>query len=544
VARRSRFLPMLSAVGVFALAQPSVTRAQTVDLSRLDDVGGFPNSPSEAPIRSPEDDSPPTSLSPASNAPPAGSQPADQPDEGPNYGRFREHRSKLYTPNTKSSPPLSPVKQVVGPNQRRRRTDQLPARPLDRTFLSPPAVTLPPSTALRAVPLRARRAQEEADAFAPTGVRAGQLILKPFVETSVGHETNPNQVATGAKASAAIRTNGGLNVVSDFSSSSLTADIHGGYSEFPSNSNADRPDASATVDGRVDLTRTDTLDTEARFTLATQTPGSPLLAVPNSVFITNRPTITSEGATLGETHQFGPLALGLKGTFDRTQYGDATQSDGSIFRYSQDNYNDYGVVARATYEPTPAIVPFAEAGFDSRVRDNAIDQAGYARDSIGGTARVGATMDVLGYVTGTISGGYLDRHYNDPRLPNLRGPTLDGQLVYAATPLTTLTFRASTTASETTLAGASGAISRSFGVELAHTFFRAFTLSGIATVNPNDYQGVRGNETYTTYTLKGAYSVTRDVQLIASASRQSLSSTFASEAFRDTIFLAGVRLQR
>ena len=194
----------------------------------------------------------------------------------------------------------------------------------------------------------------ELDPFAPTGVNVGELRFLPFVETSTGYETNPNQVSAGIKPSPVLRAAGGLDVQSDFSNHSLTASLRGGYSEFPANSNANRPDASGVVDGRIDVTRDDQIITEARFAIATQTPGSPLLAVPNSVFIISRPLIASEGATLGAAHKFNRLTLDLRGTFDRTQYGDALQSDGTIFRYSQDNYNDYGVVARASYELTPA----------------------------------------------------------------------------------------------------------------------------------------------------------------------------------------------
>ena len=109
--------------------------------------------------------------------------------------------------------------------------------------------------------------------------------------------------------------------------------------------------------------------------------------MPNSVFIVTRPTIVSEGATLGGAHRFNRLILDLRGTFDRVQYGNAIQSDGSTFLYSQDNYNDYGLVARASYELTPQIIPFIEAGFDARVRDDPVDLSGYLRDSTGVVAR-------------------------------------------------------------------------------------------------------------------------------------------------------------
>ena len=85
---------------------------------------------------------------------------------------------------------------------------------------------------------------------------------------------------------------------------------------------------------------------------------------------------------------------------------------------------------------------------------------------------------------------------------NLRGPTVDGSLVYAITPITTITLRANTTLSETTLAGAAGAISRLVSLEVAHVFQRHFTLSATVSYQPNEYQGVSVQETFRQYTLR------------------------------------------
>ena len=518
--------------------------AQDVDLRGLDDSGAFPTSSPTGPTEAPEDNSPP-SLNPSSSgadqtSPQSATDQTPQDPDAPNYGKRPKKKPKLYKPNPKSSPPLSalvPYRGAPGPQHRALNPKAPAADVVDPLQPGPSFAVIPP------LPLP-RKPIVETDPFAPVGVAAGSLRLLPFVETSAGYETNPNQVVSGAKPSAALRVDAGLDVNSDFSTNSLTASLRGGYSEFPSNSNANRPDASGNAVGRIDVTRNDQIDLESRFTLATQTPGTGLLGVNNSVYATGRPLIASEGATIGATHTFNRLSVGLRGTFDRTEYGDATQSDGTIYRYSQDNYNDYGVVGRASYELTPAVIPFAEVGFDSRVRDTPIDVSGYYRDSIGGFARAGSTLEFGRLLTGTVSAGYLDRHYDDPRLPNLNGPTLDGALIYAITPLTTVTARASTTAAETTLAGASGAISRQFSLEVGHTFFRNFALSGIVTYQPNDYQGVAVDEHLMQYSLKAAYSFTRDVQLIASASHQTLASTLTYDNFTDSIFLVGVRLQR
>ena len=521
-------------------------RAQDAGLRGLDDGDGFPSSPTIGPTQSPEQPSLPTTVPSAADLQPL---PADEraptptvADDSiaPNYGKPRSKKPKLYNPDRKVSIPLAPLVPYRGASGPQRRL--LNPRPADRTV--PDAPQPGPTVAVLPSPPRARLRPVELDPFVPLGVRMGELRLLPFVETSAGYETNPNQVSTGIKPSAALRVEGGFDLASDFPTNSLTASLRAGYAEFPSNSNADRPDVNGVVRSRIDVDRQDTIDLEGRLTVATQTPGSPLLAVPNSVFITSRPTIISEGATLGGTHTFNRLAVGLRATFDRTQYGNATQSDGSTFLYSQDNYNDIGAVARASYELTPALIPFVEAGADTRVRDTPIDLSGYLRDSVGVIARLGSAVEFTRLLTGTLSAGYADRHYADPRLPNLRGPTIDGALVYAFTPLTTITGRASTSLSETTLAGASGAISRSFSVELAHVFFRNFTVTGIVTYQPNEYQGVQVTEDFLQFTLKAAYSITRDIQLIGSASHQELHSTLVGSSFDDNIVLLGVRLQR
>lgn len=528
------------------------TGAACAQASLRGDLGGgvgggeFPGSPTagiSSPFLTPENNSPPAvEGSPAAadeRSPPR--EQANAPDpNGPNYGKRRLPKPKLYNPKLKSAPPLTPLVPYRGaPGPQRRVPNPLPTPATVVDGLPPP-----PNVAVVASPARLRKPPVEVDAFLPSGERYGPLTVLPFAELSTGYETNPNQVSTGVRPSAVLRGAAGADIASNFSNHSLTASLRGGYSDFPANSNANRPDASGIVDGRIDVTRDDQIVTEGRFTVATQTPGSPLLAVPNSVFIVTRPTIVSEGATLGGVHRFNRLALDLRGIYDRVQYGDAVQSDGSIFRYSQDNYNDFGILGRASYELTPQVIPFVEAGFDARVRDNPVDLSGYLRDSNGVVVRAGSTFEFARLFSGTASLGYADRKYADPRLPNLQGPTVNGALVYAFTPLTTITARASTIFSETTLAGASGAISRLVSVEIGHIFARQFAVSAIATYQNNQYEGIAVTENFTQFTLKGAYAFNRDVQLISTLSQQNLRSTLGNNSYRDTIFLTGVRLQR
>ena len=393
---------------------------------------------------------------------------------------------------------------------------------------------------------RVRKPIPDADPFLPTGVQVGQLRLLPYCR---GHHRLRDQPEPGddgrqtLAASCAPRADSTSQ--SDFDTHSLTGSPARRLLGLPHElGNANRPDASGLVDGRIDVTRDDQINTRRPLHDLDADAGLAAPAVPNSVFITNRPTIVTEGATVGGAHTFSRLTLGLKGTIDRTEYGDATQSDGSTFRFSQDNYNDYGVVARASYEVTPAFSPFVEAGADTRVRDNPVDLSGYLRDSVGVLARGGAVVEFSRLLTGTISAGYADRHYSDPRLGDLRGPTVDAALIYTATPLTTVKLTASTTLSETTLAGSSGAISRAISLEVDHQLFRNFTLSGIATYQPNEYQGIVVNEAFTTFTAEGRLQPLprRPADRLRLAAEPH--DTTLGDGFTDYIFLTGIRLQR
>ena len=518
---RSIRSPTLCLVASLSVACGGGARAQTVGLRGSNEAAA--SSAAAAPSSAPS-----TTVSPSLDP------------SAPNYGKPRPKKAKLYRPNPKGSPPLSALVPYRGaPGQPK---GQLNPPPVAKNAIDPAQPA--PTVAAIPRPDRLRKPVVEDDPFAPTGVAAGPLRLYPFVEANGGYESNPNQTTTAVKASSVLQAQGGLDVKSDFSAHSLTASLRGGYTDYPGNTDANRPDASGLVDGRIDVTRDDRIDLEGRFSLSTQTPGSPLLAIPGSVFITNRPSIISEGATVGATHTFNRLSLGLRGTFDRVQYGDATQSDGTQYRFSQDNYNDYGLIGRASYELTPALIPFTEIGVDKRNRDQTLDLSGYARSSRGILARIGSTFEFSRLLTGTVSGGYAFRHYNDPRLANLRGPTFDAALVYAYSPITTVTLRGSTILSETTLAGSSGAVSRSVSLELAHVFFRNFTLGGIGTYQVNQYQGLSLNETYTQGTIKAAYSLSREVKIIASATRQRLESSVPGSSYSDMIFLLGMRLQR
>jgi hypothetical protein len=260
--------------------------------------------------------------------------------------------------------------------------------------------------------------------------------------------------------------------------------------------------------------------------------------------MTGRPIIATYGGGLGVTQTFNRLELSLRGSADRTYWGDAHFTDGTTQLLSQDSYTAYGLTSRASYELTPGVKPFIEVGVDRRIHDSAIDTSGYARNSDGVDAKGGSTFELTRLLTGEVSAGYANRHYEDQRLSDLRGPVFDSSLVWTATGLTKVTLHAATTMDETTIAGSSGAITRTESLEIAHALLRDLTFKATGSIAGSTFQNVGTTQTLYQMGLAAEYNLNRSVVLRASATHQKMVSNQANTDYTGNVFMLGLKLQR
>lgn len=402
---------------------------------------------------------------------------------------------------------------------------------------TPDLVPNGPVAMLPALPRRTIRPDEAP--FAPVGYDADGLRVYPYVQQSIGYDSNPDQVSAGVRASPYSRTEAGMTLQSDWAVQELKGTLYGAYDDFFRNHNADRPDANGVVDYTIHATRDTNIDTEARFNVDTQRPGSPEL----NIAVDGRPLVETFGGTLGVTQGFGRFSVGLHGLVDRTAYDNGRLNNGHPVDLAYQNVTDYGAKLRVGYDLKPGLQPFVEVGYDQRIHDTTIDPAGYRRDSDGTAARLGTTFEFFPELTGTVSAGYAARFYDDPRLENLTGPVADISLAWAASPLTTLTVSGATSFNETTVIGASGIESRSIGVVLSHALFRYLTIAGAVIYQNNSYEGANIVENALTESVKAEYHLSRSIVLTGTLSHQRLKSTVQGSDYTQDVALLGLRFQ-
>jgi hypothetical protein len=481
----------------------------------------------------------------------------------PNYGKPRQ---KIFgpirprpapRPSARQLPPLEAYRgskvardllrrgaAIVNPNAPRDTTGG-PPKVFDPNLGVPAPSNPPPTVAVVPTILIKPRPRVDDTPYAATGVEIANVRFRPTLDGYAGYDSNPFRIAVPTRGSTELRTDGALNIQSEWSRHEIKGDLRMGYADFIQVPKANRPDGAGTLTGRVDVTRDTQIDLGARYTLATQRPGSPELPAGTAgTTVTNQPIIFSSGATLGGTQRFNRLELSLKGTFDRTVNQNATQSDGTIIDLAANNFNAYGVTGRAAYELSPKLKPFVETTVDKRRYDQLLDQNGFERSSNGVSARAGAVYQVTSLISGEASAGYGQRKYEDPRLSNLNGPLVDASLIYTPTPLTKVTLRGTTSFEETSVQNASGAVVRRLTLEVSHALLRNVTLTALGTFQDTQYRGVTLEEKYFNGTLRAEYNLTRTVAVRASYTFEKLKSTSIGNDYTANVFLLGLRFQR
>jgi len=132
--------------------------------------------------------------------------------------------------------------------------------------------------------------------------------------------------------------------------------------------------------------------------------------------------------------------------------------------------NQYGARFRIGYQITTDSILFVEPGYNWRVYDHKIDDAGFRRDSQGYQILGGITWNVSDVTLVEVAIGYLSQEYEDKRLPRVSGVTAQGEIVWNASELVTLTGLVRRSVEETDIPGISGVLATLFEAGVEYEF--------------------------------------------------------------------------
>ena len=167
----------------------------------------------------------------------------------------------------KAAPALRTIEEV-GPQ------DPTAARPAVDTGTPDPTEALGwPKVDIEPIAPRPKRRPVEEDPYAALGIDLGTFLLKPSIEVDFGYDDNPGRQPGPVKASPFATVTPKLDFASDWSRSELRGTIVGSFSRYPEVDD-NRPTLNATVDGRIDVQRDTTIETQGRLALDTERLGA------------------------------------------------------------------------------------------------------------------------------------------------------------------------------------------------------------------------------------------------------------------------------
>jgi hypothetical protein len=377
------------------------------------------------------------------------------------------------------------------------------------------------------------------DAYEPLGLRIGTFLVKPSIEITRGYDTNPSHIPDG-KSSGYTLFEPALKMQSQWSRHEFDVDLRGSYSEYDKDSSLNRPMIDAKTHFRIDASNDTKIDSDSRFLLSTDYPGSPNLPVG----FAQLPIFMTYGKTLGLTQRFNRLELSIKGSLDRTTYEDTKLVDGETSSNHDRDFDQFGGALRAGYDVFPGVKPFVEVSADTRSHDLQFDRDGFQRDSNAITPKVGTTFDMARRLTGEISVGYLMRKFEDPNLQALRGIVADASLIWTVSGLTTATLTASSRGEETVLSGVSGTLRRDIGVQVDHALRRWLIWTVRAGYGLDDYVGSLREDKRMSAGTSLTYKFNREWSIKGEYRYDQLRSNTAGVDYNANVFLVGLKLQR
>lgn len=404
----------------------------------------------------------------------------------------------------------------------------------------PEQVTLEPPVE-RPAPLPADPTNPESrTGYQPLGLRVGTFIVYPSVETGIEYTDNALLSNRGRRDDFVYTVEPELRVESDWARHSASLSFASNHEFYDQNSTEDADEIEASGRVRIDVTRATNLNLRAGYALSQERRGS--ADVPDDA--TEEPDETTWDVAAWINHRFNRLTARLQGDLEVNEFGDVDTAGGGTTSNSDRDFYEVGGTLRLGYEISPALQPFIEGGYSLRRHNDEIDDDGFRRDSDGYEVAAGVEINTGPILRGEVSVGYERRDFDDSRLDPIDGLTVDANLTWSPTRLTSVRLSAATDIEETSVAGASGSIERSVGLSLAHSLSYNLTGEiGVTYVN-STFEGSSLEED--TYEISAGldYLLNRNVVLRARYEYENFDTTTPGSDFDVQTFRVGVKLQQ
>ncbi len=236
----------------------------------------------------------------------------------------------------------------------------------------------------------------------------------------------------------------------------------------------------------------------------------------------------------------------LRANYDFTDYSydDVPLVDGGSFDNSERDYQFQRVRARAAYAVSPDVAFFVQGEASQRQYDELALINGNLenRDADGVAAQVGVNFELPVLIRGDIAVGYLEDDKESEVLADVDGLSLDANVQWFPTRLTTVTFNATRSVIDPGLATSGSATAQDLGVRVDHELYRNILLFGQVGLRERDYEDIDRDDELFDARLGATYKLNKRFHLDGYYERFDRDSSNPNGNFEQNIFGLALRI--
>ena len=328
--------------------------------------------------------------------------------------------------------------------------------------------------------------------FDPIGIVVGpadSFLLLPKFELGTEFTDNLFSVEDGESADFATIFKPSFVVKSDWDNHALEVSGKAEHTRYYDNIDENTLDYGFGVKGRLDALAKSELTASLRFDRKHQDRGDPDDIV-GDIFETELTIFRVATLALGGKYNEDAILLKLDVKADRFDFDDA----GATNNDDRDRV-EVETRGRVGYEWVPGSTAFVEVAVDIREFDDEIDDNNFKRSSYGYEVLLGNTLDLSGVTFAELGVGFIRQNFSDqvagtPNLGPTQGISFKGSLVWNPTDLLTVTGKLRREVRETTIAGASSALTSSFELAVDYGMLENLIFGAKSKLNIESFDGI------------------------------------------------------
>lgn len=248
----------------------------------------------------------------------------------------------------------------------------------------------------------------------------------------------------------------------------------------------DFTDFHVTGSGQLDITRAARLSGGVGFEQNHDPRGSDDVAV-NAL----EPVVFHEvSVELEGEYKAGLVRLSPDVDFRDFSFSDSDLSNGATSNNSDRDRQELRYGGEVGYEFLRGYEAFVRGEGVNIAYEEDLDDGSANRDSMGWSALTGVNVDVTRLLKARVGAGYFQRDFDADAFSDISGFNLDASAIWSPTALTTVTFTGSRGVQETTVAGASGAVTVRGRVDVQHALRQNLVLSTFAAAGNQEFDGI------------------------------------------------------